>query len=99
MRAESGRNRAHAKTWSGNPPSSVRGDMGALWRNPISEKRHRKQASPTHLCHRHATEPSQVKITRFPLLIHTICAHVDDKVADLKIKGFSSLWVFSLDAF
>lgn len=61
VRAEPGGDGPVEEAGSRDPPAAVRGDLGALRRDPVPPQRHREPAGATHLRHGHAAE--QVQLT------------------------------------
>lgn len=61
MRAEPGGDGPVEEEGSRDPPPAVRGDLGALRRDPVPPQRHREPAGTPHLRHGHAAEHVQVR--------------------------------------
>lgn len=66
VRAESGGDGPVEEEGRRDPSPAVRGDLGALRRDPVPAQRHREPAGATHLCHGHAAEHVQVTGARGP---------------------------------
>lgn len=60
VRAESGGDGPVEEEGSRDPSPAIRGDLGALRRDPVPPQRHREPAGATHLRHGHAAEYVQV---------------------------------------